>query len=273
MKGPISLLTTVVLLALVVSPGRTGEMTATLSVDKAHPQVLSTMFGTYGPRPRQAILREVDGVHLRLPGGAAAIPQTGIYSYFALSGDCEITCTYELLALPTPRQGYGSGVGLAVDAGDGVGRGIIMRLIKPSGESGYTFESRLLSTGGEAPAPPHFVPTAAKVGRIGLRRVKKELVFLTADSPAAPLEEVERLPFTDGTIGAVRFFADTGGSPTALDVRVRAIQIRAEEIAAGTPQREHRARSWWWLWLVVAVAGGVPLWRLRRAHRRRADAE
>ncbi len=91
------------------------------------------------------------------------------------------------------------------------------------------------------------------------------LVFLTAEDPGGALQESHRLPFTDWTIRAVRFFADTGGSSTALDVRATEVRIRAEEITGGVPQKEEPRPVGWW---VGGALGGVGLlyggWRLRR---------
>src|SRR5262249_32231296 len=155
----------------------------------------------------------------------------------ALTGDCEVTAAYELVSAPAPQKGYGCGVGLALDAGEQVGRGSVQRLNKGGTEgSGYAVQTEL------AAADPkevyRFLPGKGKRGRLGLRRVGKELVFLTADAPDAELEEVDRLPFTDRTIRAVRLFADDGGSATAVDVRLKDIAIRAEEISGGLPQKE-----------------------------------
>ena len=192
---------------------------------------------------------ETAGLRFRLPEGVRDIPQTGLYSLFALAGDCEATLTYELLNVPPPRTGYGSGVGLAFDIEGGGGRGAIQRVFRITEGSGCVVQT----TPGESHAGmkdvDRFVPAASRGGRMGLRRVQNELIFLSADAPADPLREIDRLPFTDRTIRAVRVFADAGGSPTAVDVRLRQIDIRAEEIADGVPQREPRQWSWAWLWV------------------------
>lgn len=112
------------------------------------------------------------------------------------------------------------------------------------------------------------VPTKARQGRIGLRRVGKELIFLAADKPTDDLDEIGRLPFTERTVQAVRLFADPGGSPTVVDVRLRQITVRAEETTGGMPKSEVRASHWWWLLLalpVVAAALGFWLWRRGRS--------
>jgi hypothetical protein len=74
-------------------------------------------------------------------------------------------------------------------------------------------------------------------------------------------------PLTSATtaIRAVRFFADPGGSPTAIDARLRDIEMRAEEITGDIPKSEE-ATSSGWLWFAVAGAGALLFlaWQLYR---------
>ncbi|HEV3448927.1 MAG TPA: hypothetical protein VG099_30100, partial [Gemmataceae bacterium] len=208
-----------------------ADMKDELKLASANLRQLGTKFGTYGYNPLRSIFWESGGgFRFWLPADVAGIPQTGVYSLFTLAGECEVTSNYELLALTPPRGGYGSGVGLAFDIGDDEGRGSIERLIKTPEGSGYALQVAFAVSGGKVQEEFRFVKTDAKRGRIGLRRNKKELIFLAADAPAGALQEIERLPFIDTAIRAVRFFADAGGSPTAIDARLRDIEMRAEEI-------------------------------------------
>jgi hypothetical protein len=254
-------------LLVVLAPraGMAGPMTKAVTVDRSHPHVLRALFGDYGYNPRRSIFREKDGLLLRLPGGVAGVGQTGVYSYFVAAGDCEATLTYEVLDLPAPEKGYGSGLGLAFDAG--AARGDIQRVVRKGDESGYLLHSSP-AAGSQGTDEYRFVPATAKRGRLGLRREKNELVFLTADTPAGELQEIGRLPFTDGTIRVVRLFADPGGSPTAVEVRLRDIAVRAEEVTGGIPASEQPRSHWWWL-LAVLPAGGVLALGVWQARRRR----
>lgn len=243
-----------------------GEMKDELTVGKAHGGEVRTLFGTYGYQPRRAVLLEPGGVRIRLPAGVADVAQTGAYSVFTLSGDCEVSVAYALLNVPAPQEGYGSGVGLAFDAGEGIGRGSIQRMHQPSRKSSLLLQT-VLGKKDAQKEELRTVPATARRGRIGLRRIGKELIFLKADDHSSPLEEIERLPFTDGTIRAVRFYADLGGSPTGLDAWVGQIQVRAEEITGGIPKSEARGPRWW-LWGGLMAAGlGVGFWGWR-AYRR-----
>lgn len=261
-------LTAPIVVALVALGSSAAERRDELHMDASSLSAWRTRFGTYGYQPRRAIFLEAAGLRFWLPSGVAGIPQTGLYSYFALAGDCEVTLAYEWLNVSPPRQGYGSGVGLAFDVEGEGGRGAIQRVLRTAEGSGYVLQTTPGEPAGNMKSVDRFVPAASKQGRIGLRRVKNELIFLRADSPTESLEEVDRLPFTDRTIRTVRLFADPGGSPTAVDVRLRQIEIRAEEIASGVPQLEPKSASWGWLWAVVSVAGGALGFRVWRVHRR-----
>lgn len=239
-----------------------------LLIGPSHRGVLRTRFATYGYWPRKTILLGPAGLRFRLPGRAASVAQTGLYSLFALSGDCEAALTYQLLNVPPPRRGYGSGVGLAFDLGEGDGRGAIQRLFRKTEGSGCVVQTTPGELAGEIKEMDRFVPTASRRGRIGLRRLKNELIFLSADNPASPLREIARLPFTERTVRTVRVFVDPGGSPTSVDVRVSQIAIRAEEIASGVPQPEQKGWNWGWLWAVVPLAGGALMFWVWRAYRR-----
>jgi hypothetical protein len=257
-------LTTAVLF-LASSVSAAAEMTAELKFEGRQARALRTRFATYGYRPDQACSLEEGGLRLWLPEAVAGTAQTGYYSHFALAGDCEVSCTYELLHLQPAKNGYGSGVGLAFDVEDGVSRGVLQRMVKPSEGNVYLFQTILAEKKGKTEDQEQVVATRATSGRIGLRRVNQELIFLVSDDPAGPLQEVERLPFTDQTIRAVRFFADPGGAPTAVDVRVREIVVRAEVITDGVPHLEKMGPTWW-PWVVFPLAGLVSLglWRVYR---------
>ena len=233
-----------------------------LKIDPSNLNILRTSFASYGYLPQRSVIPERGGYHFRLPA-VAGVGQTGVYSFFTLSGDCEVTLGFELLNLPSPREGYGSGVGLAFDAGDDIGWALLERAEKPKSESGYILQ---IIPGKNSKLQEEYrrKPTIAKRGRLGLRRVKKELIFLASDDLATPAEVIGRLPFTDGTIRAVRFFADPGGAATAVDAHVGQIEIRAEQITGGVP----RSEAGWplvWLWALIPAAGlGLVVWGWRR---------
>jgi len=89
---------------------------------------------------------------------------------------------------------------------------------------------------------------------------------LPPDGPTAELTEVHRFPFTDETVRGVRFFADPGGSPTALEARLGDMVVRAEEITPGIPKRDQEGFHWLWPAIggTVVLGGLVGWWLVRR---------
>lgn len=263
MKPSLPLLVAMAKLVLFApSAATSGEMKQEVKADGANPQLLRTMFGTYGHRAKECILREADGFRIRLPAGGGGVRHSGVYSYFALAGDWDVVVTYELLSVQPPRKGHGSAVGLAVD--NGSGRGSIQRGYNSAGKCGYLLRANSTDRGKQTNEKHGFVPCSCKRGQMGLRRVHNELIFLASDDPSGPLVELERSPFSDRTIRTVCFFADAGGSPTSVDVRVKGIHVRAEEITAGLPRLEPGTGNWLWLLAIVpASALGVLYWRRR----------
>jgi hypothetical protein len=252
-----------VLLIRTPAPATAGDRKMELKLDGSNPRLLATKFDAYGYL-NNSIRPEKDGLRLILPARGEGVTQTGVYSYFAVAGDCEVIVTYQFINVPFPKAGYGCGLGLALDLAAGRGRGDIQRVNRVGDASGYLVHAEV---SGQPPAADRFLPTLAAWGRLGLRRVNKELIFLAADE-GAELQEIERRPFAAETIRAVRLFADAGGSPTAVEVRFKLLEIHADEITGGVTERDAATSAWWWLLLLIpgaAVAGGL-FWLWRRRH-------
>ena len=116
---------------------------------------------------------------------------------------------------------------------------------------------------GDAKNEDKLIDSTVQKGRFGMRRVKKELIFLAADDPLAEMKEIGKMPFPDSTIRAVRFTADPGGSPTAIDARVRQIRATGQELTGAIPKRERKSMWYWWLLLIPAAIAGFFIWRYR----------
>ncbi len=230
-------------------------------------RLLVTHFARYGYWPARTIILETQGVRFWLPSGVKGVGQTGLYSYFALAGDFEVSASYELISLPPPRSGYGVTVGLSVDTDGADGSVSLARGYLLTEGSGYVVSWSKPSDDGMHYDGRHY-PTQMNRGRLVLRREKKELICLVEDEPHGERHELYRVPFTDRTVRKVRIFADPGGSPTKLEARLANLTFRAEEIAGGIPQREQNTSGWWLLLVFgtgVSIALSFWFWRIRRS--------
>lgn len=242
-----------------------GEMN--VQVDGgANVRLLDSHFARYGYQPARTIVRETHGVRIRLPSGATGIGQTGLYSYFAVAGDFEVSAAYDLLDLPPPRGGYGVSCGIAVDTQGPGGMIALTRGQALKQQPGYTVTRGLPGDVGTKYETTHH-PSTAKTGRLVLRREKAEVICLGADGPTAGPKELARLPFVNATVRQVRVFADPGGSDTAVDVRLTQVKVRAEEIAGGVPKLEPSTGFNWWLAGGGCLAATVAVVAIRRKRR------
>jgi hypothetical protein len=261
-------LAAVVLAGVCAAPTGAGEMTAELDC-VAKPRLLDTHFGRYGYAPTRSIKLEGPGVHFLLPADVKDMGQTGLYSYIGLLGDFEVAATFDWIEVAMPKGGYGVSCGIVVDT-EGAGGSVALargfQLGKGKG-SGYLITRGKPGEGGIKYDSPELEPTKARSGRLVLRREQAEVICLVGDGDKEPLRELHRYEFTTGPIRKVRLCADTGGSPTAMDVRLGELRIRAEQITGGIPLREVEGGWVWWLTglaVLVLAAVGYWLWRRRR---------
>jgi hypothetical protein len=113
--------------------GTDGEIGFTR--DGSHAELRAVSVEGVGEKPA----RLADGLRVWQPPGVTGLSQSGVYSKFALAGDCEVTLKYEMpLAKPTHT---GCTVGLAFDTDEGGGSGEI-QLVNGSGSvSGFTMRA------------------------------------------------------------------------------------------------------------------------------------
>jgi hypothetical protein len=223
----------------------------------ANVKLLDSHFTRFGYSTLKTITREKQGVRIRLPSGTKDVGQTGIYSYFQLAGDFEFSAAYEMIDLPVPKVGYGASFGIAVETKDERNMYSLARGHQVKTGTGYLVTKGVKDDAGKWQFHTDLWPAAPKKGKLMLRREQKEIVCLVADKPGDELRELARHAFPDMTVRTVRLFGDPGESPTAVDARFSNIQVRAEEITGGVPQRDETSNFWWWMLAAAALAAGV----------------
>jgi hypothetical protein len=240
---------------------RAGEMKSELDCG-ANPALLRSHFGFY-PSGAKAVKITDKGLRFYLTTDTKKPVQTGLYSYFAIAGDFEISAWFDWTPVEVPKDGYGVSCGIAFDTdtrtvalarGNFPGQGGGYRITTKEPKKDYENED---------------FKSLAKRGRLVLRRVKKELIILSADGDGE-LNELKRInPFPTETVRKVRLFADPGNAPTSMDARLSKIQFRAEEITGQIPISESSTWGWWLaagLLMIFAMVAVVGVYRLRTGH-------
>lgn len=233
-------------------------------------RLLDSLFARYPPTLGPHIVHEIAGIRIYLPAATQTYPQAGLYSYFSVAGDFEVSANFELLNVPPPKDGYGATCGIAVDTKGPGGMVALARGELPGKGGQYVVTRGQPGNTGETKYDSTFYPSTAKTGRMLLRREKADVICLAADSPTGELRELCRVTFSPATVRQVRIFADPGGAHSTVDARMTQIQVRAVEIAGGATKYEPpRPWGWWW-WaggggIIAAVCGIIGL-RFRSGH-------
>jgi hypothetical protein len=251
-----------------------GEMKMELGSDSDR-KLFSARFARYGYNPFKTIVIDPKGgVRFRLPSGAKDIPQTGIYSFFAIAGDFEIVTTYDWTDVTPPREGYGMSCGLAIEldgkAPVGQLRSVSVARGHLPGKPGEVYlVTREVVTEDKSDYQTEHFPIRAKKGKLGMRREKDEVILLVAENLKDELRELARVTFTEATIRKTRLYADPGGSATFMDVKFLDFHVRAEEVTGGIPLRDQKFAWAWWLTFGGFVLVGTVLFILYRREKRR----
>jgi hypothetical protein len=245
------------LLAVLVGlclPGAAKAAELTSSLDSAvDRRFLDTLFGRFGSARKSTVLRDPRGIRFQMPGTGNNAGQTGLYSLFSLAGDFEISADYNFIDVPAPTAGYGASCGIAVDAKGPSGQVQFVRVnLAPRG---WRYRVGRDPTGTRQQFEDTDYPARATTGRLVLRREAGTLVCLAAEK-SGELEELTRFEFPQ-MVERVRFFVDSGGSPTAMDVRLAPIRIQAEKKATDPTEVVEQRLPWWGT--VLLIVGGAGL--------------
>ncbi len=191
---------------------------------------LDTRFARYGPETDQAITREDMGFRFKLPDTPDGLGQTGVSSKFQLTGDFEVSVTYELIAMTPPTKGYGVTCGISVDSDGPAGDVYLTRGYREKKRNGYVVTTAKPKSGGGTDYKNEDIPSTSQKGKLVLRRTGSTLICLVSDDPEDENPRpIRKIPFTKEPIKQIRIYADNGGSEGVLDARIADIKIKTED--------------------------------------------
>ena len=143
-----------------------------------------------------------------------------------LPNNYQIEVKYELLTFPDKVQnGYGVGVGLWVEGAAMDGQARAVRTVEPRRGPQYMAGRTSPLPGDKIHYAIAMTPAQGRNGRLGLRRMGKEIVMLAAESPTAPLEEYQRYPLSEAPTRMLSLYSSTGGAEVELKARLYDLRI------------------------------------------------
>jgi Protein of unknown function (DUF1583) C domain len=252
---------------LLFAIGATGSLESEFYQD-FRGKSLDAKLKSFGHDNKKVCQIEPEGLRITLPAKREKTEAVGLTPSFGIAGDFEITLSYELIKAETPNTGYGVGVN------------IWMMLDSPQEETakvghylrvkeGNTFfaDSKLGKEKSKYRMKTR--PTDAMTGKLRLARTGATLRCLIAETNNGEFEELLRVEIGAHHVRRVRFAANTGGSPAALDMRLLDLHIRADDLGDAPLLTKPAPIS-----LVYYIAGSIALvmigaalwrWRSKRA--------
>jgi Protein of unknown function (DUF1583) len=191
------------------------------------------------PDVDEVVKAEEGGLRITLPATRDKHWPIEIDANFPLSGDFEITGTYELLSATKPAKGYGVGVSLNIASNPARDKfAKISRLVRAKEGSVHLAEYWKNDPPKDYKLP--FQPTEAKGGQLRLVRKGASLRYLVSDAPGMEFREIfyqENFGAEDMT-QAKYVVTDSGTPNNPVDVRLIDLRIRTGKLVpekASTP--------------------------------------
>jgi hypothetical protein len=267
-------------LGLLTAPGSSGRLLAqpAPAAGQATPAEFYQDFrGRRPPRPplRLAgpdadilVIPEEGGLHITLPANRPPDQRreaVGLQLNTGLTGDFEVTGTYELLSAEEPSQGYGVGVNLMLTTGPELRRmAKVGRFRHPTRGSCYLADFSVKGSPKDLKARD--MPTSARTGKLRMVREGPVVRFLVDDDDTLGFHELLQADFGDEPVGIVRFVVNTGTSTAAVDARLVDLKVRYSSLAAeaeplagaaAEPVAPPVAKSGGTGWLAVPALAGL----------------
>ena len=227
------------------------------------------------PAPEQAkwIKPETAGLRITLPADQRRPEPVGITLGFPTKGDFEITVSYELIDVPRPTAGFGSGFELYVKtngpAQDAIG---YYRFTRPSGLMAYGCARLTTFPDGRRGIPPGVdssdKPATGTSGKLRITRSGSTAVLSAAEGSSSDFDEKFRMELGSDDVAMVRLAANPGNASNPVDMRLIDFRVGPISRDAGSSLAA-QSMDWWWIALLVVlaltIAGGIIWWRKKRS--------
>jgi hypothetical protein len=230
-----------------------------------------------GPDLDAVIRPENEGLRITLPANRPVNRPVEVVATFPLSGDFEITGTYELLSASRPTRGYG--VGVSLNIADSDSRNTFAKVARAQlVKEGSVFQSEFWTKEPNKDYQVRTQPTESRIGQLRLLRKGSALHCLAADGLGAEFHVLfSQEPFSTEDMTHVHFVvADSGNPGNAVDARLVDLKIRSAGLLpdrasdAAAPE-EKGSKAWLMagllIGLVIVLACTLGVWLSTRQRR------
>jgi Protein of unknown function (DUF1583) len=240
---------------------------------------LPTELTLFGPNAAQVVKSEEGGLHVTPPPNGQLTGGWGVALKFALTGDFEVTGTYEFLSAAPPLNGAGCGVALnALPVLNGRKFTKLGRFLRM--DEGNIYVAEFWNKDQPNTARRTGAPTETRAGKLRLARNGSVMHYLVADTPNGEFREIAAWEFGPEDLSMVRFIVNNNGSPTAVEARLVDLKVTgaqaplsvnrempANQETAADPQPKSRTSlmlMWGLLAAALLIAVGVRVVMRRR---------
>lgn len=227
----------------------------------------SNLFKATGSNHKKVVKSEGRGLRITIPADHVNAQPVGLVANVGVRGDFEITMEYEIIKVDPPTKGSGAGVGIYITmVSETIDAATISRMARPNGDSFVNAHRATTPVGEKRKHTSEGSPVSAPSGKLRLVRTGKMLSYQHAVGESSDFREIRQSELGTGDLEIIRFAADNGGSPSLVDVRIKSININANDLGSARPL-PRKARWPWWVGGGVAIAlivGGVHWYRRRR---------
>jgi Protein of unknown function (DUF1583) C domain len=192
------------------------------------------LFRATGSNAHQAMSIDPRGLRIALRADHSNNLPVGLILRSGVRGDFEITMGFNVIRVDKPTAGNGAGVSIWISTTSAAREAAtIARLVRPNGESvfaahrAFTLPDGKREYHGGAPAAAEGLS-----GQLRLMRKGNVLTYLAAQGENSVFQELYQTQFTTEDLDTVRFAVDNGGSPTVVDARIEAANVRAGEFGS-----------------------------------------
>ena len=160
----------------------------------------------------------------------------GVSPRFNLSGDFEVTASYQILGMELPESGNGNGINLyAVLDSPAQDAFSLRRFVTPKQGNIYVTQHAALVEGKRKRAGKDY-PTQVTSGKLRLKRTGSTLLYLVAEGSSNEYRQLDRIQVGTQDVKQLRIAVESSKSPGDFEVCFQDFQVLAEAFPKGSAE-------------------------------------